>query len=205
MRVVIADDHAGYREGLARLLRQNGIDVVGEAPDGESAVRAAEETAPDVVLVDLKMPGLSGLEATRRLAEQAAPSRVVVLSVSAEESDVTDAISAGASGYVLKDEPVEEVLAGIRAAAAGSARVSPRTAIVLLRRVREAIEAGEDLAGGGLSTRELEVLDLLAAGKTDRQIAELLGIPTGAVLDYLRSIITKLHVESRVREARGSD
>jgi DNA-binding NarL/FixJ family response regulator len=202
LRVVIADDHAAYREGLARLLRENGIEVVGEAADGEAAIRAVEEAAPDVVLVNLRMPGVSGLEATRRLAEHAAPSRVVVLSVSAEESDVTDAISAGASGYVLKDEPVEEVIAGIRAAAAGAPRVSSRVATVLQRRVHEAIELGEDLAGGGLSARELQVLDLLAAGMADDEISDRLSIGAGTVGDYVRSIFMKLHVESRVRDAR---
>jgi DNA-binding NarL/FixJ family response regulator len=115
LRVVIADDHTAYREGLARLLRESGIEVVGEAPDGETAVKTAAAAAPDVVVLDLSMPVLSGLEATRRLADH--ESRVLILSVSAEGSDVTDAISAGASGYVLKDEPVEEVIAGIQAAA----------------------------------------------------------------------------------------
>jgi DNA-binding NarL/FixJ family response regulator len=205
MRVVIADDHAFYREGLARLLGKLGIDVVGEAPDGEAAVRVVQQTAPDVVLLDLKMPGVSGLEATRRLTEQAAPSRVLVLSVSAEESDVTDAIAAGASGYVLKDEPVEEVIAAIRAAAAGGARLSPRTATALLGSVRGAIEAGDVLAGGGLSTTELQVLDLMASGKPDREVSERLSIGEDSVGDYVRSIVTKLQVEQRVRDARELD
>jgi DNA-binding NarL/FixJ family response regulator len=204
MRVVIADDHAFYREGLARLLGKLGIEVVGEAPDGATAVRMVEQTSPDVVLLDLKMPGVSGLEATRRLTEQAAPSRVIVLSVSAEGRDVTEAIAAGASGYVLKDEPVEEVIAGIRAAAAGGARLSPRTANALLGRVRGAIEAGDDLAGGGLSATELQVLDLVAAGKPDREVSERLSIGEGRVGDYVRSIVTKLQVEHRVRDSQGS-
>jgi DNA-binding NarL/FixJ family response regulator len=205
MRVVIADDHALYREGLARLLRKSDIDVVGEAPDGDTAVEVVTQTAPDVVLLDLRMPGTSGLEAMRHLTEQAAPSRVLVLSVSAEESDVAEAISAGASGYVLKDEPVEEVIAGIRAAAGGGARISPRVATTLLNRVRAAIEAGEDLAGGGLSTTELEVLYLLAAGKADSEVSERLSIGEGNVGDYVRSILTKLQVESRVRDARRGE
>jgi DNA-binding NarL/FixJ family response regulator len=202
MRVVIADDHTFYREGLARLLRKFGVDVVGEAPDGDAALRLVEETSPDVLLLDLRMPGVSGLDALRILTERAGPARVLVLSVSAEESDVTEAIAAGASGYVLKDEPVEEVIAGIRAAAAGGARISPGTATALLGRVRGAIEAGDDLAGGGLSTTELQVLDLVAAGKPDREVSERLSISEGTVGDYVRSIVTKLQVESRVRDAR---
>jgi DNA-binding NarL/FixJ family response regulator len=202
MRVVIADDHTFYREGLARLLRKFGVDVVGEAPDGEIAVRLVEETSPDVVLLDLRMPGVSGLDALRMLTERAGSARVLVLSVSAEESDVTEAIAGGASGYVLKDEPVEEVVAGIRAAASGGARISPGTASALLGRVRGAIEAGDDLAGGGLSTTELQVLDLVAAGKPDREVSERLSISEGTVGDYVRSIVTKLQVENRVRDAR---
>ena len=202
MRVLIADDHTFYREGLARLLRKLGVDVVGEAADGEAAVRLVEETSPDVVLLDLVMPGVSGLEAVRILTEHSASSRVIVLSVSAAESDVTDAIAAGASGYVLKDEPVEEVIAGMRAAASGRARISPGTATALLGRVRGAIEAGEDMAGGGLSATELQVLDLVAAGKEDREVSERLSIGEGTVGDYVRSIVTKLQVERRVREAR---
>ena len=202
LRVVIADDHALYREGLARLLRKFDIEVVGEAPNGETAIRIVEQTSPDVVLIDLRMPGVSGLEAVRVLTDQAASTRVLVLSVSADELDVTEAIAAGASGYVLKDEPVEEVIAGIRAAAAGGARISPGTASALLGHVREAIEAGDDLAGGGLSTTELQVLDLVAAGKPDREVSERLSIGEGTVGDYVRSIVIKLQVESRVRDAR---
>jgi DNA-binding NarL/FixJ family response regulator len=202
MRVVIADDHAFYREGLARLLRKFDIDVVGEAPDGGAAVRIVEQTSPDVVLIDLRMPGISGLEAVRLLTDQAASSRVLVLSVSADELDVTEAIAAGACGYVLKDEPVEEVITGIRAAAAGGARISPGTAAALLGRVRGAIGAGDELAGGGLSMTELQVLDLVAAGKADREVSERLSIGEGTVGDYVRSIVTKLQVESRVRDAR---
>jgi DNA-binding NarL/FixJ family response regulator len=202
MRVVIADDHTFYREGLARLLRKFGVDVVGEAPDGDAALRLVEETSPDVLLLDLRMPGVSGLDALRMLTERAGPARVLVLSVSAEESDVTEAIAAGASGYVLKDEPVEEVVAGIRAAAAGGARISPGTASALLGRVRGAIEAGDDLAGGGLSMTELQVLDLVAAGKPDREVSERLSIGEATVGEYVRSIVTKLQVESRVRDAR---
>ena len=126
LRVVIADDHPAYRAALARVLRENGIEVVAEASNGEAAISAVEDTAPDVVVMDLNMPGVSGLEATRRLAGEAPSTRVLVLSVSAQPGDVGGVIEAGADGYVLKDGPFEEVVVGIRAAAAGHALISPR-------------------------------------------------------------------------------
>jgi DNA-binding NarL/FixJ family response regulator len=126
LRVVIADDHPAYRRGLAHMLREHGIDVVAEAPNGETAIASVEETEPDVVVMDLSMPGLSGLEATRRLIDEAPGTRVLVLSVSAQGDDVAEALEGGAHGYVLKDGPVEEVVAGIRACAAGQPVISPR-------------------------------------------------------------------------------
>jgi DNA-binding NarL/FixJ family response regulator len=144
LRVVIADDHPFYRAGLSRLLRRNGLDVAAEVFNGETAIQAAEETSPDVVIVDLNMPGTSGLEVARRLAERDPPVPVLMLSVSADEADVTDAILAGANGYVLKDRPAEEIIAAIRAAAAGQSPVSPRIAGMLVRRLREVSDPAED-------------------------------------------------------------
>jgi DNA-binding NarL/FixJ family response regulator len=195
LRVVIADDHPHYREGLARLLRKNGIDVVGEAPNGEAAIRAAKDTAADVVIMDLNMPDISGTEATRRLLERAPESHVIMLSVSARDEDVTDAIRGGASGYLVKESPVEEVIEGIRAAAAGQTLVSPRMATVLLRRVRDAIFADDFSPSTLLSGRELEVLSLLAAGQADNEIADALTMPVSGVRDLAAGIITKLQLE----------
>jgi DNA-binding NarL/FixJ family response regulator len=192
LRVLIADDHAFYREGLVRSLRESGIEVVGEVPDGEAAIRAATEMAPDVVIMDLKMPGLSGLDATRRLTTEAPASRVLVLSVSAQEADAADAILAGASGYVLKDGPVEELIAGIYAVAAGQTVVSPRIAKALLQRVRDAEGLGTGPAAGRLSSREVEVLELLADGKPDHEIAETLTISADAVRNLISSVVMKL-------------
>jgi DNA-binding NarL/FixJ family response regulator len=201
MRVVIADDHPFYRRGLGHLLRAKGIEVLGEVPNAEAAIRLAEATEPEVVIMDLTMPGISGLEATRQLTKRKPPTRVLMVSVSAEEVDVLDAILAGASGYVLKDRPVEEIIAGIRAAAAGQLFISPQIATVLLRRVHEAATAGLDLTSLDLSDRELEVLDLLGEGKTDQEISEALMISPISVRKHTSSILKKLQVENYLRTA----
>jgi DNA-binding NarL/FixJ family response regulator len=201
LRVVIADDHPFYRDGLAKLLHANGIDVAAQAANGEAAIRAVEETAPDVVVMDLNMPGMSGLEATRQLTEVAPMTRVLVLSVSAQEDDVTEAILAGASGYVLKESPVEEVVAGIQAAAAGQALISPRVATLLLGRLREQAQAQRDVSVMQLSERELDVLGLLADGKANHEIAEALYISPSTVRNHVANILAKLHVDNRVQAA----
>jgi DNA-binding NarL/FixJ family response regulator len=201
LRVVIADDHPVYRGGLAGLLRQVGIDVVAEVPDGEAAIRAVTEHAPDVMVMDLNMPGISGLEATRRLTAQAPATRVLVLSVSAQEADVTDAILAGACGYVLKEAPVEDVAAAIRAAAAGQSVISPRIATMLLRRVRDAADREPVLARAQLSAREVDVLRLMADGRSNHEIAHALVISPSTVRNHISSILMKLQVENRVQAA----
>jgi DNA-binding NarL/FixJ family response regulator len=204
VRVVIADDHTAYRSGLASLLRDSGIDVVGEASNGLGAVRSVEETQPDVVVMNLNMQGLSGIEATRRLIERGPGTRVLVHSVSVQENDVTDAIAVGASGYVLKDSPLEELVAGIRAAARGESAISPGVAAVLVRRLREAVDAGDGLAGGGLSAREVEVLDHRARGQADHEIAEELRMSHAAIRSHISSILTKLRVELGIRAGVGA-
>jgi DNA-binding NarL/FixJ family response regulator len=124
LRVVVADDHPFYREGLVQSLREHGIEVVREATNAEAGIEAVAETAPDLVLMDLNMPGISGVEATRQLSKRCPTTPVLVLSVSAEEADVVEAINAGAIGYVLKESPQEEIVAAIRSAAAGQPVVS---------------------------------------------------------------------------------
>jgi DNA-binding NarL/FixJ family response regulator len=202
LRVVLADDHPVYRAGLARLLRESGVDVVAEVPNGEGALQAVEETAPDVVVMDLNMPGMSGLEATRRLTAQSPATCVLVVSVSAQEADVTEAILAGASGYVLKESPVEEVVAGIRAAAAGQSLISSRIATMLLQRIRDAAGTVDmDLTPTRLSGRELEVLGLMAEGRSNQEIADALVISPSTVHNHISSILMKLQVENRVQAA----
>jgi DNA-binding NarL/FixJ family response regulator len=201
LRVVIADDHPFYRQGLARLLSQCGVEVVGQASNGQAAIELVEQTAPDVAVVDLNMPGMSGVEVTRRLNERMPASRVLVVSVSAQEDDVTEAILAGASGYVLKDGPVEEVVAGIRAAAAGESLLSPRIAGTLLDRIRDREAVQPELPPIPLSQRELDVLGLLAQGRRDTEIGETLDIGAGAVSKHISSLLMKLQVENRVQAA----
>jgi DNA-binding NarL/FixJ family response regulator len=201
LRVVVADDHAYYRSGLARSLKASGITVVAEAPNGAAAVRAVRENQPDVVVMDLNMPGMSGLEATRELMGNAPETRVVVLTVSAEETDLTDAIVAGACGYVLKDRPVQEVIDGIRAAASGSSRFSAQLALPLLRRLRGPAGIGLDLSGAQLDGLERGLLRLVAAGKADHEIAETLEISQTEVRSRASAILAKLPPEQRVEAA----
>jgi DNA-binding NarL/FixJ family response regulator len=200
LRVVIADDHPFYRQGLARLLSQSGVEVVGQAANGPAAIELVEQTAPDVAVIDLNMPGMSGVEVARRLHERMPASRVLVVSVSAQEEDVTQAILAGASGYVLKDGPVEEVVAGIRAAAAGESLLSPRIAGTLLDRIRDREQQAE-LPPIPLTQRELQVLRLVAKGRGESEIGEALHIGAGAVTKHISSLLMKLQVENRVQAA----
>jgi DNA-binding NarL/FixJ family response regulator len=203
LRVVLVDDHPVYREGLAKLLRESGVDVVAQAGNGADAMSIVEEAAPDVVVMDLNMPGMSGVDVTRKLVERTPASRVLVVSVSAQEEDVTEAILAGASGYVLKDGPVEEVVAGIQAAANGESLISPRIATMLLRRMRldEPAEAAGTRPVTPLSERELQVLRLVAEGKGNQEIGEALYIGQSTVRNHISSILMKLQVENRVQAA----
>ena len=144
LRVVIADDHPSYRAGIARILDRSGFDVVAEEPNGDAAIQAAAALHPDVVVLDLNMPGLPGPEAIRRLTECEPATPVVVLSVSADELDVTDAVLAGASGYVLKDGPPDDLIAAIHAAATGQHSIPSNVAATLVRRLRETIDPADD-------------------------------------------------------------
>jgi DNA-binding NarL/FixJ family response regulator len=201
LRLVVADDHPFYRRGLVQILADAGLEVVAEVANGQDAIRVTEETAPDVVVMDLNMPGLSGLEATRQLTERMPATRILMLTVSAEESDVFEAILAGASGYVLKDGPVEDLVAGIQAVAAGGSLISPPIASMLLRRLREQALASQEMPEIGLSARELEVLSLLAEGKANAEIGDALFISSSTVRNHISSILIKLHVGNRVQAA----
>jgi DNA-binding NarL/FixJ family response regulator len=199
--VVIADDHPFFRTSVAKMLRENGIKVAAEVGSGEAAIEAVAETSPQVVVMDLKMPGVSGLEATKRLTTAYPSSHVVVLSVSASEDDVIDAALAGASGYVLKDSPPDELVGAVRAAAAGEPVVSPRIADAFLRRIREALGSGEGMAGVALSGTELRILDAIAAGRDSAEIGSELALGPDEVRKYTAGLLVKLRVDSAVRAA----
>jgi DNA-binding NarL/FixJ family response regulator len=199
LRVVIADDHSFYRQGLAKLLTASGIEVAAEAGDGWAALRAVASKCPDVVVLDLGMPGLSGREVTRRLTACRPPHRVMVLSVSVDEATVYGALRAGASGYFLKDGPVEEVVAGIRAIAAGESLFSPRVGSMLLRRIRNLSTPSAEPVS--LTERELQVLKLLVEGRSNEKIGEQLRIDPGTARSHVSQILSKLGVENRVQAA----
>src|ERR671917_1081920 len=164
LRVLLVDDHDLFRTGLRNLLEEQGVQVVGEASGGGDALRVVREIAPDVVVMDLNMPGMSGVEATRQISAIAPLTRVLVLTISDQDSDVLDAILAGACGYMLKDSSIQELMAGIRAAAIGEALISPHIASKVLQRVRStsSVPAIADTIRSELSDREIEVLKLIA-------------------------------------------
>ena len=203
IRVVLVDDHELFRGGLRDILEDQGITVVGEAPDGARGVELVAELAPDVAVMDLNMPGMSGVEATRVLAARAPATRVLVLTISSDDGDVMEAMLAGACGYLLKDASVEELAAGIRATAAGESSISPRIAGRLLRRLREdhPDASAPKTADGDLSEREIEVLRLLAEGKGNAEIADQLFISPKTVKNHIASILAKLQIENRIQAA----
>jgi DNA-binding NarL/FixJ family response regulator len=200
IRVVIVDDHDVFRGGLRRLLAEHDLEVVGEAATGERAVTVVTNLAPDVVVMDLRLPGMSGTEAIRELSSVAPQTRVLVLTISGDESDVTDAILAGACGYLLKDASIEEIVTGIRAASAGESLISQKIAGRLLDRIRD---VGADGHGerSELSEREVEVLRRVAEGKDNVEIAQELFISPNTVKNHISNILAKLQIDNRIQAA----
>jgi DNA-binding NarL/FixJ family response regulator len=203
LRVVVVDDHDLFRTGLRNLLETEGIDVVGDAADGAEAVRLVHEVQPDVVVMDLHMPGMDGVEATRRIAHDAPLTRVLTLTISADDEDVLDSILAGACGYILKDASLPELLRGIQAAARGESLVSPPIAAKVLQRVRATATSAQDAAAiqAELSERELQVLKLIANGKDNADIAAELHISPKTVKNHISNILMKLQIENRIQAA----
>ncbi|MGH3091076.1 MAG: response regulator [Gaiellaceae bacterium] len=203
LRVLLVDDHDLFRTGLRTLLEEQGLQVVGEAENGQVALRLVGELAPDVVIMDLNMPGLTGVETTRRITGASPLTRVVVLTISVEDDDVMNAVMAGACGYLLKDSSIDQLIAGIRAAAGGESLISPQIAAKLLQRLR-AQTADTGAAAtilAELSDRELEVLRLIANGKDNAEIARELFISPKTVKNHISNILMKLQIENRIQAA----
>ncbi len=199
-RVLIADDHELFRGGLRELLEELGIRVVGEARDGEEALSLARRARPDVVVMDLNMPRLSGVEAAQRLAEDLPEVGVLMLTISESRDDLFAAVMAGARGYVLKDASIEEIAAAVDAVASGESLIASRLVGDLLARFRAS--GREELPGElELSDREVEVLRLLADGRDNIDIAEELVISPRTVKNHISSILAKLQVDNRIQAA----
>jgi DNA-binding NarL/FixJ family response regulator len=200
--VLLAEDHALFRQGLRELLTTAGLSVIGEASDGINAVRLARELRPDVVVMNLNMPRMDGIDATSEIMKSEQPPIVLVLTVSTTNDDVLDAIAAGASGYLLKDAAADEIVNAVRSANAGGSTLSPTIAGAVVRRVREHssnVEQPEALLA--LSDRETEILRLVAQGRDNTEIAQELYLSPSTVKNHVSSILEKLGVDSRVQAA----
>ncbi len=202
--LLVADDHDLYRRGLQMVLGQDErIRIVGEASDGLEALDLAVELVPDVVLLDVRMPRLSGLKAAARIREQVPSARILILTMSDDETDLFEAIKAGANGYLLKDMPGEEVADGILAVAAGQSLIPPSMAAQLLTEFAQ-LSKRPTSSGPGvprLTDRELEVLRLIARGQANKDIARDLFISENTVKNHVRNILDKLQLHSRMEAA----
>jgi DNA-binding NarL/FixJ family response regulator len=203
IRVLIVDDHDLFRTGLRNLLEEQGVEIVGEAASGGEALDVVREAPPDVVIMDLNMPGMNGVDATRHISRDAPLTRVIVLTISDQEQDVMDAILAGACGYLLKDASIQALMQGIQAAAVGESLISPHIAGKVLQHVRATTAAPEAAATirAELSDREIEVLKLIANGKDNGTIARDLHISPKTVKNHISNILMKLQIENRIQAA----
>jgi len=202
LRVMVVDDHALFRRGLEMVLSQEpDIELVGEASDGAEAILRATELMPDVVLMDVRMPRRSGIEAAGEIKDLLPHVKILMLTISDEEADLYDAIKAGASGYLLKEIPIEEVADAIRSVWQGQSRISPSMASKLLTEfaaISKATNERPQMPAPRLTDREMEVLKLVAQGLNNRDIAKELFISENTVKNHIRNILEKLHLHSRM-------
>ena len=202
IRILLVDDHSLFRKGLASLLgAEQDFEIVGEAADGREALQKARELMPDVVLMDLSMPGMNGLEATRRICEEMPEIRVVILTISDGDENLFEAIRSGAQGYLLKIIEPQALFGTLRGAMQGEASISRVMAAKLLREFSQQ-ENGKKPSSGldsTLSRREREVLELVAQGKINKEIATLLAIAENTVKNHIKKILEKLQMENRVQ------
>ncbi len=200
VRVLVVDDQELFRRGLTMLLGiEEGIDVVGEAGDGAEGVDLAVSTVPDVVLLDVRMPKKSGIEACVAIKEAVPMTKIIMLTVSDEEADLYEAVKSGASGYLLKDSSIEEVAQGIRVVADGQSLISPSMAAKLITEFKT-MSKPERSQGPALklTDRELEVLRLVAKGLSNRDVASQLAISENTVKNHVRNMLEKLQLHSRM-------
>ena len=203
LRVLLVEDHTLFRRGLSRLLIEHGFDVVGEAPDGQAGLELVEQLRPDVVLTDLHMPIMGGVELARRVCALKRAPKVLVLTISLEDQDVVEAVRAGASGYLFKDAEAREIATALRATARGDVAVAPGAAAALVGDVRRHSEEAEsdEPPLGALTDREREILILMVDGLDNSAIARRLFLSPSTVKNHVSSILAKLGVESRVQAA----
>jgi DNA-binding NarL/FixJ family response regulator len=200
VRVIIVDDQELFRRGLTMLLAaEPDIEVVGEAGDGQAGVALAESAAPDVVLLDVRMPRLSGIEACQAIKELVPTAKLIMLTVSDEEADLYEAVKSGASGYLLKDSSIEQVAQAVRVVADGQSLISPSMAVKLIDEFK-ALSRPDPQGAGALriTDRELQVLRLVATGMNNRDIAAELFISENTVKNHVRNILEKLQLHSRM-------
>lgn len=200
LRILLVDDHELFRVGLRELLEAEGFEVA-DAASGESALRQCRSVRPDVVVMDMNMPGMSGIEATRGILEAHPAAAVLMLTVAADDERVLEAIRAGATGYLLKEARLAEIVAAVNAAAAGRSPIAPGVAGALVASVREGGGPSSRPAASSLTDREGAVLALLAQGYDNRAIARRLFVSPSTVKNHVSSVLAKLGLENRVQAA----
>ncbi len=202
LRVLIIDDHTLFRDGLQGLLERHNIDVVGSLGDGHEGIRLAQELKPDIILLDMRMPSLSGLEVLKQLQQNNFEAPIAMLTTSNDERDLVEALRNGAKGYLLKDMDPDDVVAALREIVKGETVVAPNLTQILARVVKgEPILESEPSPIDDLTPREAEILSLLAEGQSNKVIARNLGISDGTVKLHVKAILRKLNIHSRVEAA----